>query len=106
MQGTTELLPKTELSKCQKLFKTFDFRGAFNGVDKKLPPKLQFNILWVVEVRTLSNLLEVVEAVIGDEAEGWGECLIMQSFNDIFPQFFSKYVLFYLSKLLDLGRFS
>ena len=67
-----------------------DFRRAYNGVDKKLPPKLQFNILWVVEVRTLSNLLEVVEAVIGDEAEGWGECLIMQSFNDIFSSIFFK----------------
>ena len=84
-----------------------DFRRAYNGVDKKLPPKLQFNILWVVEVQTWSDLLEVVEAVIGDEAEGWGECLIMQSFNAIFfLNFFFKYVLCYLSKLLDLGRFS
>ena len=57
-----------------------DFRRAYNGVDKKLPPKLQFNILWVVEVQTWSDLLEVVEAVNGNEAEGWGECLIMQSF--------------------------
>ena len=75
-------------------------------MDKKLPPKLQLNILWVVEVRTWSDLLEVVEAVIGAEAEGLGECLIMQSFIDIFSSVFSKYVLFYLSKLLDLGRFS
>ena len=75
-------------------------------VDKKLPPKLQFNILWVVEVRTWSNLLEVVEAVIGAEAEGLGECLIMQSFNDIFSSIFSKYVLLYLSKFLNLDRFS
>ena len=85
-----------------------DFRRAYNSVDKKLPPKLQFNILWVVEVRTWSDLLEVVEAVIGDETEGWGECLIMQSFNAIFSSFFfqNMYVLFYLSKLLGLGRFS
>ena len=67
-------------------------------MDKKLPPKLQLNILWVVEVRTWSNLLEVVEVVIGDEAEGWGECLIMQSFNAIFSSiFFSKYVCLVLS---------
>ena len=79
-----------QLSKCQKLFKTFDFGGACNGVDKKLPPKFQFNILWVVEVRTWSDLLEVVEAVIGAEAEGLGECLIMQSFNDIFPKIFQN----------------
>ena len=85
-----ELLPNTQLSNYQKLFKTFDFFGSCNGVDKKLPPKLQFNILWVVEVRTWSDLLEVVEAVIGDETEGWGECLIMQSFNAIFSSFCFK----------------
>ena len=74
------------------------FKRAYNGLDKKLPPKLQFNILWVVEVQTWSDLLEVVEAVIGDETEGWGECLIMQSFNAIFSSFFfSKYVCLVLS---------
>ena len=62
----------------------------------------------MVEVRTWSDLLEVFEVVIGDEAEGLDECLIMQSFNAIFSSIFflNMSVLFYLSKLLDLGRFS